>query len=584
VSFIHILTSEEGDCMRRKGKNDLSFPKTAHNDIAFHHALNNTDRGVIFTNRHNEILYVNEKFSEITGYSFADVKGKTPKFMQSGIQSQTFYDEMKESIYKNNRWSNKLWNRTKDGDIYLQELNIIAIRNGAGEIENFIGFIRKLSGRGLLPIVSKIDGELYDPLTRLPNRVLFEKRLYSTLQLMKANDVFVTLTLLKIENFHQINLKHGLVFGNVLLKRIAERLVNNSPVSSMISRWAGTKFACVTEEFTSKEAIEEAVRNFAEIITKPYVINGVEIEVSVSFGIVINEHNKEDIAVSALLANAQKALLEAREQKALLCFYHKAIEGNKSFVVTEEEVARAIEAQEFELYYQPLLATGSDELVGFEALIRWNHPDQGLIPPGEFIPLAEKTGLINNIGAGVFEQACRQQVIWSERGYRDLFISVNLSMNQFEDDFLIHFIADTIERTGADSSRISVELTETSFSKDKENTVLKLKQLNSLGLTIAIDDFGTGYSSLGYLIDFPISVIKIDRSFIQELESNEKIEAIVKAINSMAQTLNIEVVAEGIETKAQYELVKKLQCNIVQGYLFDRPQKVTDIERKWLTI
>src|SRR5699024_9881044 len=151
-------------------------------------------------------------------------------------------------------------------------------------------------------------------------------------------------------------------------------------------------------------------------------------------------------------------------------------------------------------------------------------------------------------------------------------------------DFLIHFIADTIERTGADSSRISVELTETSFSKDKENTVLKLKQLNSLGLTIAIDDFGTGYSSLGYLIDFSISVIKIYRSFIQELESNEKIEAIVKAINSMAQTLNIEVVAEGIETKAQYELVKKLQCNIVQGYLFDRPQKVTDIERKWLTI
>lgn len=570
--------------MRRNGENKLSFPKTTHNDMAFHHTLNNTDRGIIFTNRHNEIIYVNERFSEITGYSFADVKGKTPKFMQSGIQSKSFYDEMKRTIDKYNKWSNKVWNRTKDGDIYLQELNIIAIRNEANEIENFIGFIRKLSGYDSLPIVSKVDGELYDTLTRLPNRVLFEKRLYSTLQLMKGNEDFVTLTILKIENFHQINLKHGLVFGNVLLRRIAERLVKKSPISSMVSRWSGTKFACVTEVFTSKESIEEAVRKFAELITKPYVINSVEIEVSVRFGIVIHEHSKDDITVSTLLANAEKALLEAKQQNELICFYHKSIVDNKSFAVTEAELARAIGAQEFELYYQPLLATESDKLVGFEALIRWNHPEQGLIPPGEFIPLAEKTGLINNIGAGVFEQACRQQVIWSERGYHDLFISVNLSMNQFEDDFLIHFIADTIESTGADSRRISVELTETSFSKDKENTVLKLKQLNSLGLTIAIDDFGTGYSSLGYLIDFPISVIKIDRSFIQELESNEKIEAIVKAINSMAQTLNIEVVAEGIETKTQYELVKKLQCNIAQGFLFDRPQKVTEIERKWLTI
>src|SRR5699024_2805793 len=283
--------------------------------------------------------------------------------MQSGIQSKSFYDEMKRTIDKYNKWSNKVWNRTKDGDIYLQELNIIAIRNEANEIENFIGFIRKLSGYDSLPIVSKVDGELYDTLTRLPNRVLFEKRLYSTLQLMKGNEDFVTLTILKIENFHQINLKHGLVFGNVLLRRIAERLVKKSPISSMVSRWSGTKFACVTEVFTSKESIEEAVRKFAELITKPYVINSVEIEVSVRFGIVIHEHTKDDITVSTLLANAEKALLEAKQQNELICFYHKSIVDNKSFAVTEAELARAIGAQEFELYYQPLLATESDKLV-----------------------------------------------------------------------------------------------------------------------------------------------------------------------------------------------------------------------------
>jgi len=255
---------------------------------------------------------------------------------------------------------------------------------------------------------------------------------------------------------------------------------------------------------------------------------------------------------------------------------------NGHYVIIESDIIRAIKNKEFVLYYQPLLTTDSKELAGFEALIRWHHPTEGLITPGNFIPLAEKSGLINDIGEYVFREACEQQVRWRKSGYGDLLVSVNLSMNQFQDDSLVNYIARTLQETGANPNYISIELTESSFSEDVENTIIKLKQLSELGITIAIDDFGTGYSSLGYLIDFPIHTIKIDRTFIKVIEENEKIEAIVRAINSMAKALDIKVVAEGIETDTQFELVKQLECDIVQGFLFDRPQEPKIIEQKWL--
>lgn len=560
----------------------LTFPENANFVRAFDHVLHHTDRGVIFTNRANEIIYANERFLEISGYSFSEIEGKTPKFMQSGIQSSSFYDEMKQEINERGKWRGKLWNRTKDGDIYLQELTIYALKNKNNQIENFIGFIRKLSGHEYLSDANKLEGELYDKLTGLSNRILFEKRLHSTLQLINRKETYVTLVFFQIKNFHEINSEYGLLFGNVLLKRIAERMDKEFPVSGMVSRWEGTTFAYVTEGHRNKKEIKKMVKQFTEMLTTPFVINGITIEVAVNFGIVVHNKSEDKPSVSSLLGNAKKALQQAKRQNKLLCFYDGTMGGNGSFVVTEAEINRAIDNEEFELYYQPFVGTNTNELVGFEALIRWNHPTEGLISPGEFIPLAEKTGLINEIGECVFEQACRQQVKWSKLGYDDLFISVNLSMSQFKNDFLVHFIKETLEKTGANPHRISIELTESSFSDDTENTILKLRYLNKMGFTIAIDDFGTGYSSLGYLIDFPIDIIKIDRSFINVLEKNEKIEAIVRAINSMAKTLNIKVVAEGIETNTQYELVKKLQCNLVQGFLFDRPQSVAVIEEKWL--
>ncbi|HLS23299.1 MAG TPA: EAL domain-containing protein [Pseudogracilibacillus sp.] len=568
--------------MAHEVKSDVGFTNTSQYKDAFTHILQNIDKGVVFTNEQNKIIYINDKFSEITGYTLSEIKGKTPKFLQSGIQNESFYDEMRNEVLKNGKWKGKLWNRTKDGEIYLQQLSIYTLKNKKGKIENFIGFVEKLSGQHSISHVDQLDDEYYDSLTNLPNRVLLSKRLHSSLKLMKKKESYITLIFFQIKNFHEINAKYGLLFGNILLKRIANRLERKIPSNSMLSRWEGTIFALVIESHINKKDVEQMIEHLSEVLTAPYVINGISLEIAVNFGVTIHSKADGDLPVSTLLGNAKQALTRAKSTSELFCFYDDSMDEQGSFVVTESEIMRAIDEREFELYYQPLLAAETNELVGFEALVRWNHSTEGLISPGDFIPLAEKTGLINDIGKFVFEEACRQQVEWTEKGYDDLIISVNLSMNQFKDDFLVHFITETILKTGADPKRINIELTESSFSEDVENTIIKLKQLSELGLTIAMDDFGTGYSSLGYLIDFPINIIKIDRSFIKVLDSNAKIEAIVKAINSMADNLNIEVVAEGVETDQQYELVKKLNCNIVQGFLFDRPRSAKDIEQTWL--
>src|SRR5699024_2910478 len=249
-----------------KDKDELSLINAIHHHGLFHHLLKNINKGVIFTNHANEILYANDKFSEITGYSFPEVEGKTPKFMQSGIQSETFYDVMKHDIKHRNQWQGKLWNQTKNGDVYLQELTIYALKDESGKIDNFIGFIEKLSGHEAISYVDKVDSKLYDPLTHLPNRVFFEKRLYSILQLTNKKDTHIMLTFFQIENFHEVNSKFGLVFGNILLKRIAKRMERKASSRSMISRWDGTIFALVTEEHRYQEDMIHMINQYANIL------------------------------------------------------------------------------------------------------------------------------------------------------------------------------------------------------------------------------------------------------------------------------------------------------------------------------
>lgn len=544
--------------------------------------LSNVKQGIIFTNQHSEIMFVNKTFTEITGYSLSEVKGKTPKVLQSGIQNKSFYEEMKKSIAKHGRWKGRLWNRTKQGDIYLQELLIFAIKNENDEVENLIGFITRLSGNSLKIYDEKLDYIYYDPLTNLPNRILFEKRLFSTIQLLnkrKGKNKNFAIAFIKITDFDKINEKHGTLFGNVLLKKIAERLSNSCQVQSMVTRWEGTQFACILEGFKDKEEVENHIQKMESILTNPYYINKIKVDLKIYFGVSL--YTDKNNSVSTILTKASKALSIAMETNEPIVFFDNSMELDNHFLVTETEIIEAVKKKQFTLLYQPLLSV-TGELVGFEALIRWRHPIAGVISPDKFIPLAERTGLIRDIGEFVFKQACAQQVEWRKSGIGEYTISINLSVNQFKDDQLVDKIKQTMEETEINPANLMIELTESSIIENVEDAVIKLKELRELGITVSVDDFGTGYSSLGYLIDLPINIIKIDRSFVSKLESNNKSAAIVQAISNMAKALGIEVVAEGIETEKQLEIVKNLQCDMVQGYYFDRPLEPKVIEKKWL--
>ncbi len=559
---------------------EFNYPSDQVNSEMANIALNNIEQGIMITNKHNHIIYVNKKFEDITGYEFDEIKGKTPKKLQSGIQDLSFYENMKEVVIQTGYWQGELWNRTKSGDVFLQSMKIIAIKNEKKEIVNFIGIFSDILNNQSIKKEYMHHVTYYDMLTSLPNRFLFEKRVVASLKQANRSEKPFAIIYFQLENFTEINEKHGFLFGDILLKRTATRLSNITTENNLVTRWNGTEFAWIIESFTNSEEINEEITNLVKIISERILVNGIEINLEACFGVSIYPNDGE--TVSTLMSKANAAMNKARKEKTVIHFYEPNMGKPSHFFIMELELKRAIKEEQFELYYQPLISLQTNKLVGFEALIRWNHPTEGLISPIKFIPLAEQTGLIIEIGNLVFRKACMQLSEWKKKGFMDIKISVNLSMNQFKDQYLVENIMKIIEETGVLANDIGIELTESSLIDNMEETTLKLHQLKHLGFYIAVDDFGTGYSSLGYLIDFPINRIKIDRSFIKAMSHNQKIKAIVSAINTMAKTMEIEVVAEGIETKDQLKLVQHLNCNMVQGYLFDRPLAAHEAEQKWL--
>ena len=544
-------------------------------------ALNHINQAVMITDQRNRILYVNKKFEETTGYSFEEIRGKTPKALQSGIQELQFYENLKNSVKRTGRWQGEIWNRTKSGKVHLQYLSIIAVKDNEDKITNFIGILSDITNK------QNIDNETiqyfssyFDAATGFPNRIIFEKRALSALKnTEKTGKPFVVL-FFKLENYADIVDEKGSIFGEILLKRISTRILNHLPDSSIITRWNDVDFACIFEDSSDETEIKSFIHGLHRKITSSIIVNGIEINLKTSIGVSV--HGKDGTSVSELLSKANAAMKHAQNEKQVYYFYEDHISLTDKLFVMEYELKRAIEQDQFELYFQPLINVDTKKLIGFEALVRWNHPTAGIISPIQFIPLAEQTGLIVSLGNLIFKKACNQLKEWRNKGFTDIKINVNLSMNQFKDDYLVRNIEKTLKETEVPPEKIAIELTESTFSDDKEETITKLHQLKTLGFCIAIDDFGTGYSSLGYILDFPVDSIKIDRSFIRVLNENKKIEAIVSAINTMANTMDISVVAEGIETEEQFKTVQQLKCNVAQGYLFDRPLSKEEVERKWL--
>jgi len=412
----------------------------------------------------------------------------------------------------------------------------------------------------------------YDPLTGLANKRLFQERVEQALPSARRNNKTPAVLFLDLDRFKNINDTLGHAVGDLILKGVGQRLLEAVEPEDTVARLGGDEFLVLLPNVVKAEDAEHVARKLIDSFSKPFQVDGFDLHLAASIGIALYPHDGE--SVDTLLKNADTALHRAKDEgRNSFQFYFSEMNAlSLQRLGLESELRKALSREEFRLHFQPQYMLADKRMVGFETLIRWQHPEKGLLFPGEFIPLAEETGLIVPIGEWVLRSACRQLAQWQRQGLAPVRVAVNISTRQFHQQDLAALVRDILEETGADSSRLELEITESLLMQDVEGAVKKLDQLRGLGVKIAIDDFGTGYSSLSYLKKFPVQTLKIDRSFVKDLDAEGDDSAIVDAVIALAHTLSMDVVAEGVETPQQLALLEEKNCDRVQGFFFSKPQ------------
>ncbi|QNK60836.1 EAL domain-containing protein [Paenibacillus sp. PAMC21692] len=418
----------------------------------------------------------------------------------------------------------------------------------------------------------------YDDMTGLPNRTLFQMKLTESLSRAKEDEKLVGICYLDLDGFKLVNASFGREFGDMLLMQVAERISRNLPEHMMVARMEGDEFALLLHTVDSEEKLLEFARQLLKSIEEPYELKGFPVHITASIGLVTNRNEQDD--GYTLFKKADMALFKAKENGKNDCMLYSDSWSNSSFerLKLQHEMYRAIQRHEFVLHYQPQYDLKSGIMVGVEALVRWNHPVRGLLAPGAFIPLAEESGMIVQIGDWVLEEACRQNKEWQDAGLAKIPVSVNLSIRQFLQHDLASRIAEVLETTGLEPKYLDLEITE-SMTIDVSHITRCLLEITNLGVGISVDDFGTGYSSFHYLKNFPIDRLKIDRSFVRDIQQDPSDAEIVAAIIAMAHNLNIQVIAEGVETVEQMEFLKKHRCDEMQGFFCSPPVSSDNIEQ-----
>jgi diguanylate cyclase (GGDEF)-like protein/PAS domain S-box-containing protein len=525
---------------------------------------------VMINDANNLIVAVNYAFTLITGYSEAEVLGKNPILLSSGHHDINFYKGMNHELTTTGKWQGEICNRRKNGEVYYEWLSITALKNKAGELESYVSLFSDITKRKQAE--DKIYHQAnYDYLTGLANRNLFIDRFEQSIAVAKRDNNSVALLFIDLDGFKNVNDTFGHSKGDLLLKYAAQRIESVVRTSDSVARLSGDEFAvmlCGDNDVYSNEKV--ATKVLTELAT-PFKLAEKEAHVSASIGIAIfpdDGHSSED-----LLANADSAMYKAKEKgKNNVQFFTKEMDIKaQQRRNLEVELRQAINNNELVLYYQPIHDIKTGKVVSAEALIRWLHPQRGLISPIEFIPLAEDIGFIVDIGDWVLEQACNQAQIWQNQWSCAPKISVNISSAQLHRTDFFDKLKNVLVQSQLPPELLTLEMTESLLIEEDINILAKLRTIRDFGIDLSIDDFGTGYSSLSYLKRFPISILKIDRAFIKDITINSEDEALTCAILSIAQSLNLKVVAEGVEEKAQCDLLAKHNCQFVQGYLFSKP-------------
>ncbi len=540
--------------------------------------FSNAAEGMTITGQDGRIVAVNPTFCRITGYEPADVIGRKPGMLSSGRQSREFYQSMWDELIAKGHWQGEIWNRRKDGGIYPEWLSISAVYNDASEVTHYIGVFQDISER------KQSEARIHhlahhDALTGLPNRLLLEDRLNQGMLKSKRNKKSMAVVFIDLDRFKNINDTLGHEMGDKLLIEAAQRGLGVLRDTDTLSRQGGDEFVAVLPELEHRQDVMHVTRKLLAAICQPYQLAGHQLTVSGSAGIALYPEDGE--TVSELLRKADAAMYRAKDEgRNTFRFFSSEINtASLGELLLENDLRGALERNELVLHYQPKIDAVSGEIVGAEALMRWQHREQGVIPPDRFIPLAEESGLIEKFGQWAIETVCAQQRSWLDAGVLAVPIAVNISANQFARADFPNMIAHCLAEHGIPPQLLELELTESMLMRNSSHTVQVLQTLRNMHIQLSIDDFGTGYSSLSYLKQFPVQTLKIDRSFVCEIDEQGERVRLASAIIAMAHELDMAVVAEGVETEAQSRYLREHGCDQFQGYLFGRPQPVDELGR-----
>jgi diguanylate cyclase (GGDEF)-like protein/PAS domain S-box-containing protein len=561
---------------------DITRKKLAEDRLRVAAVAFETHEAIMITDANSNIIRVNQAFQRITGYRPDEVLGKNPRILSSNRQDKAFYADMWQQLLNADTWSGEIWDKRKDGGIYPKWLTISAVKNESGEATGYVGIFSDITAR------KQAEEEIrnlafYDTLTKLPNRRLLLDRFHSALSLSVRNHYYGAVLFLDMDKFKTLNDTLGHDYGDQMLIDVAERLQHCVREADTVARLGGDEFVVLFEEVSLN--VQEASQRVALIaekirlaLSEPYQIKGHEYHSSPSIGLCLYRGNEEP--VEKLLKHADMAMYQAKDsgRNTVRFFDPMMQQAVETRAALETDLRRVISRQQLRLHYQ-IQVDNEHRPLGAEALVRWFHPARGLVPPAQFIPIAEESSLMLEIGHWVLETACQQLGVWSRHEKtRDLTIAVNVSGQQFKMHDFVDQVEALIRSHGINPSCLKLELTESVVLNDVADVVAKMHALKALGVMLSMDDFGTGYSSLSYLKQLPLDQLKIDQSFVRDIATDPNDAVMVQTIIGLAENFRLNVIAEGVETEAQLAFLKLHGCMAYQGYLFSKPVPIEEFE------
>lgn len=536
-----------------------------------------SQEGVLITDQNKVIIAINHGFTEITGYTEADSIGKTPSILSSNRHAPSFFSEMFAQVNTLGFWRGEIWNRRKNGDVYPELLSISKVEDDFGEISNYVAVFSDITR--LKQSEQRLEKLAhYDALTGLPNRLMLKSRLKHAIGTAIRQGTKLAVLFIDLDKFKIVNDSLGHLAGDELLKLVADRMTNRMRQTDTVSRIGGDEFVVLAEGIEHLDDLILVAQDIIKDINKPFMLAGNnEVFIGTSIGISIFPNDAKD--AENLVTFADAAMYRSKQNgRNIYSFYTESLlEQADVKLKLSVQLKHAIERNEFELFYQPQVDLLTGKMTGVEGLIRWNHPDKGLLAAGEFIELAEERGIIHDISKWVLAEGCKQLKIWQKRGFTGC-LSLNISPRDFGFTEFFDDIKHQIEDSGIDPKGLELEITENAIMKRADATSDLLNQLKELEVSIAIDDFGTGYSSLAYLKHFPIDKLKIDQTFVKEMHIDDSDCSLIETIINMAKGFNLIVIAEGVELVEHANLLTQLGCHQGQGYLYARPLPVNELE------